>query len=240
VQYITKKSTVIEIARHTAELWNRPGKVGAIPFLHEQLLRKKVKFPLLEAAAQVLSKAVPAGGILALADEIVQCREIGSNVLAGILLQNRLSVHFQEALDKAQAYILYGGEWYCCDIIAERVMGHALLTMPEKALPVLEKLAQHAEPWIVRAVGVGGHYAVKKGLDKANVERLFQLLLSLSNAKEEPIKTGIGWAAKTVAKFHPDLIQKYGDALQQQADIGAWFLRKIDIGLKINAKRSLR
>jgi len=207
--------------------------------LDTHILQKKIKFPLLEYAARELYKAIPGNEQVKVTDAIIALHTIGGNVLAGIVLQLRLPQHFSQSIEKAIEYIIEGNEWYVCDIIGERVMGHALLTMPEKTLPQLEKLAKHPHKWIVRSVGVGMHYAVKKGLKKTFANECFRLLLSLSCTTDFHTKKGIGWAAKTIAKFHPDIIEKYKEEIARP-EVKQWFKTKIKIGLGRTAKYAAR
>jgi hypothetical protein len=108
--------------------------------------------------------------------------------------------------------------------------------MPQKTMPVLQRLATHEDKWIVRTVGVATHYAVKKGLDQSFVEPVFRILLSLSAATDFHTRKGIGWGAKTVARFHPQLVARYQHQLAS-AETRQWFRTKIDIGLHHNKKR---
>ena len=52
------------------------------------------------------------------------------------------------------------------------------------------------------------------------------------NSKEKEVRQGIGWAAKTTAKFHPDIIQQYQSEIHNQEKVANWFRRKIQIGLE--------
>lgn len=165
----------------------------------------------------------------------MKTHSIGVNVIAAMVLQDTLRLDFYSSLQKAQEYILLGDAWYVCDIIGERVPGYALLKYPEETLPLLEKMSKDQKVWIVRSVVVAGHYAVKKGLDKIYSERLFQILLRCSEAKDFHVKKGIGWAAKTVAKFHPDIITKYQNQIDSD-DTKQWFRTKVKIGLSRSMK----
>jgi len=111
------------------------------------------------------------------------------------------------------------------------VMGYALLSDPERTIPVLRTLAKHEDKWLVRSVGVATHYAVKKGLTRIYSEQMFQILLSCSATTDFHTKKGIGWGAKTVAKFHPDIIALYKHQLDNDLNIKTWFKTKIRIGL---------
>jgi hypothetical protein len=59
---------------------------------------------------------------------------------------------------------------------------------------------------------------------------MFRVLLSLSTTTDFHTKKGVGWAATTVAKFHPDIIARYDEHIQTSADIKQWFKTKLKIG----------
>lgn len=192
---------------------------------------------MLEHAGKILYDDIPVKERITVLDKIISLREVGSYVLAGIILQLGSEKHFKRSIDKAMEYIIAGDEWYVCDIIGERVMGHALLRQPGKTLPALRKMATHDSKWIVRSIGVAGHYAIKKGLEKKYVEEMFLLLLSLGNTTELHTKKGIGWAAKTTAKFYPDIIMKYSAEIEGTKQ---WFKTKVKIGLSRKEKYAHR
>lgn len=194
------------------------------------LLNAKIKFPLLEFAAEDIFSRLKGKDQLAFADAVIYGGKLGGNVIAGKLLQLRVEKHFAQSFAKAVEYILHGNEWYVCDIIGERVMGHSVLLLPDRAMAALKLLARHENPWIVRTVGVATHYAVKKGTPKKYAEELFRLLLTLSGSKETHVKTGAGWGAKTCVKFYPGLAEKYSREINAPAT-GKWFRTKIKIGL---------
>lgn len=212
------------------------GTAALTDAVHRHLLQYKVRFPLLEYAAQELAAVLPEQAQVPFTDSLMELDTIGGNTIAGMILQLRLHHHFDESLAKAAAYIIRGNQWYVCDIIGERVMGFALLNYPGRTLPVLTGLAAHPDKWLVRSVGVATHYAVKKGLQKKDAATMFGLLLSLAGATEFHTKKGIGWAAKTIAKFHPDIIARYSERLRTDADIKQWFRTKINIGLSRSSK----
>ena len=179
-------------------------------------------------------------------DPAASCQEFyrlkteGGNVLLGIILQKRLTNHFNQSIEKAAEYIADADIWYVCDIIGERVFGYSLLHQPEKTIPEIIKLSNHPTHWVIRSLGAGSHYAIKKGLDKNNVKTVFSLLLSMANTKDKEIRQGVGWAAKTTAKFHPDIIEFYKIEIEDQEQVAQWFRKKIEIGLNRNnyAKRN--
>jgi len=211
--------------------YNAEGINAFITSLHKGILKKKVRFPVLEYAATEFYKTIPATRQMAVTDSVMELKEVGRYVIAGMILQCRLEQQHSATLKKAETYIIAGDDWLACDIIGERVMGYALLTQPEKTLPVLKRLAKHDNKWIVRCIGVAAHYAIKKGLKKKYAEEMFDLLLSLSNTTDFHTKKGIGWAAKTTAKFHPDIIAKHKEYIETSAAVKQWFRTKVKIGL---------
>ena len=238
MESITQKP---KIKSGTAKCIDTFQKKGAGAFgktIFTELLSKKIKFPLLEYCAALLFEAIPYKEQLSLCDKIIELQTIGGNTIAGKLLQLRAEKNLNESLKKAEEYIIYGNMWYVCDIIGERVMGHSLLTQAEDVIPRLQKLAKHPNNWMVRTIGVATHYAVKKGLKKKDAETMFQLLLSLSNTTDFHTKKGIGWAAKTIAKFHPEIIEKHYKAIYENPEVKQWFKTKIKIGLSRKEKYS--
>ncbi|NNE97923.1 MAG: DNA alkylation repair protein, partial [Pyrinomonadaceae bacterium] len=51
---------------------------------------------------------------------------------------------------------------------------------------------------------------------------------------------GIGWAAKTTAKFHPDIVADYRDRMEADPNIKQWFKTKIEMGLSNSEKYASR
>ena len=231
---ITRKGEVAAALDQCFQAYGQQ-KERLVSELENRLLHAKVKFPLLEYCAFRLFETLPEDEHLPLCDQIAALETIGGNVLLGIILQNRLRDDFKHSVEKAAEYIAAGREWYVCDIIGERVWGHGLLTDPGKMFPVYQRLSTHSSRWVVRSIGAGGHYAIKKGLGAKNVDHLFQLLLTMGATKDHQIKQGIGWAAKTTAKFHPDIIEKYRESIDDKLKIGNWFRTKVRIGLERNA-----
>ncbi|EMJ95525.1 DNA alkylation repair protein [Leptospira alstonii] len=227
-----------EIKSVLAYLWDFPEADESFPVskIESDLLLKKVKFPLLEFVGKELYSKIPEKKQISFTDQIINLRHMGGYVIAAIILQLRLENHFEQSLEKAVDYIVLGNEWYVCDIIGERVMGYFLLKQPERTLPVLKIHLDHKNVWVARSVGVAAHYAVKKGLGKKYVEETFRLLLTKADTKDFHTKKGIGWAFKTVSKFHPDIIQKFEYHLNTNGSIQPFFKTKIEIGLSRSAK----
>ena len=49
----------------------------------------------------------------------------------------------------------------------------------------------------------------------------------MANTNDKEVRQGIGWAAKTTAKFHPDLITYYKDEIDNKAKVANWFRKKL-------------
>lgn len=228
---ITRKTEINEAFERMSEVYRQNGLDAVVAQCEKELLQNKVKFPMLEYAAHLLYPLLPEAEQLAFCDRIASLHTIGGNVLLGILLQERLEDHFLPSFAKAAEYIAAGKQWYVCDIIGERVFGFALLHQPERSLPELKNLAQHPSFWVVRSLGAGSHYAIKKGLEKEQVRKVFALLLSMCNTRNKEVRQGVGWAAKTTAKFHPDIITENRRLIENQNQVPTWFRTKIKIGL---------
>jgi len=236
---ITSKAALQPFIEKALYVFEQEGEDAFIQYIYQHLLKAKIRFPLLEYVAFVFCKNIPVKHHYNITEKIMQLNTIGGNVLVGILLQQRLEKDFTKAMNEANRHIVNGDLWYVCDIIGERVAGVALLTQPEKTIPVLKKMSKNENKWIVRTIGVATHYAVKKGLKKKYVAEVFALLLTLANTTDFHTKKGIGWAAKTIAKFHPDIIQQYKKELAK-AEIKTWFKTKIKIGLGRTEKYASR
>lgn len=230
MEEISRKS---EIKRELEECFSSLEAGGIDSFaaaIHQRILSYKVKFPLLEYCGQEIVHRVKPEEHLEICEKLTGSQTIGENVLIGTILKLRLGLNFDESINKAIKYISESWDWYVSDIIGERVFGHAFLNYPGRMIDTFEKLKSHESKWVVRAIGSGCHNAIKWGLPKPEVEEAFKVLLSLSGAKDHHIRRGIGWAAKTTAKFHPDIIQKFEEEIYSKG-VGSWFRTKIKIGL---------
>lgn len=227
---LSSKNTINSILPQLEAAYRKSEK-ALIAELKEKILGQKIRFPLLEYLANKLAELIPAKEQPAITDQLVALDEVGSYVIAGMVLQLRLKKHFEESVKKAQEYIIAGDKWYVCDIVGERVIGHALLTQPLKTIPLLKKMAKHDNSWIVRCIGVATHYAIKKGLPGKDAEEVFKLLISLSDTTDFHTKKGIGWAAKTTAKYYPGIIKHYQKQLENDPEVRQWFKTKVRIGL---------
>lgn len=213
------------------EIWFSDGMKSFVQATHQRILKKKVRFPILEYATKTLFSRIPEKFHFSICDELIDLDEIGSYVISGMVLQLHLEDNFRKSIRKAGEYIIRGDKWHVCDIIGERAFGHSLLTRPQKTIPILLKNSLHPNEWMIRSNGVAVHYAVKKGLNKNAVEPLFHLLLKHADAKGFHVKKGIGWAVKTIAKFHPEIIYTNLPGWKESENLGHWFKTKIRIGL---------
>lgn len=232
---ITRKPIVKQEVECCLEVYKQHGMERLISEFSQRLLSKKVKFPLLEYAATILYENLSEARHISFCNRIQLLNTEGGNVILGFILQKRLSGHFEESIAKATEYISKAHIWYICDIIGERVFGYSLLTEPDKTIPHIQRLSKETNHWVVRSLGAGVHYAIKKGLDNEHVKRIFRILLTQANAKDKEIRQGIGWAAKTTAKFHPDIITHYKNEIENTENVANWFRTKIRIGLERNA-----
>jgi len=140
MEKMTSKVRVREILEQAKQSWEQQGQDALLVVIYEGLLKKKVSFPLLEFAAKEMALWIPEDEQLYVMDILVATKEMGSYVLAGMMLQLRLPLYLEESIQRACAYIVGGDQWYVCDIVGERVLGHALLTYPEKNNPFIETL----------------------------------------------------------------------------------------------------
>ncbi|MFT5820355.1 MAG: hypothetical protein ACI8ZM_001594 [Crocinitomix sp.] len=235
IKTYTRKGDIKLILEQTLTVYHENGVELLIDELHESILAHKVKFPLLEFCAKTLFENLNAVDQVILCDAICARKTEGGNVILGIILQLRLPDKFEESIQKARTYIADADEWYVCDIIGERVWGVALLTQFESMIKVVEQLSVDKSHWVVRSLGAGANYAIKKGLEKVKVDQVFLLLMTMVKTNDRQIKQGVGWAAKTTAKFHPDIISKYSLKIENYSEIPNWFRKKIEIGLNRNA-----
>lgn len=240
VHIITRKSEIQELLAQCLNSYHTNGLDACLTKFYNLILLRKVKFPLLEFCGKTLYSELNETEHIPFCDKIQSLKTEGGNVVLGIILQCRLEDNFEESLSKATEYIADADIWYVCDIIGERVFGYSLLHQPKKTIPEIKKLSHHEANWVIRSLGAGTHYAIKKGLDKEHVQTMFQILLSMANTKDKEIRQGVGWAAKTTAKFHPDIIAYFSTEIDDTVNVANWFRTKINIGLNRNnyAKRN--
>lgn len=205
---------------------------GLVNFLHKEFLTKKIKFPILEHCGVKLFQEVPIQYHRDLCWNIFHLKTIGGNVLIAMLLQKRLAVDSNEALSIATRIIEKADIWYICDIIGERVFGYYLLHEPKTMIPKIDQMFKEENRWVIRSLGAGVHLATKWGLSTHYANEALQLLLTMAQSKDKEIRQGVGWAAKTIAKFHPNLVDIHSATIEDPDLVANWFRRKIQIGLE--------
>lgn len=231
---ITRKGEVMTITGTAIEQYEMNGLEACLNIMKNELLESKIKFPLLEYAAENLLENLSQEDTISSITKIRSWNTIGGNVLIGIFLRDLLAKDYHQAIKETVKITANADIWYICDIIGERVYGSALLNFFHHAILDYERLSKHESPWVIRALGAGAHHAVKKDLADQKVEQLFKFLLGSARHKHKEVRQGIGWAAKTTAKFHPQIIEQYKEEIQNSALVDGWFRRKVEIGLARN------
>ncbi len=220
---LSSKKEALFVANRIIIAFQTEGLEAAVDETHQLYLTKKVKFPVLEAVAHYLSAHLPIELHIAFCKRIMALHTIGGNVMVGILLQKQLADDRHSTLTTAADWIIQQEVWYSCDIIGERVWGEALVRTPQQMLVFLKAIPLTANPWIIRLIGITGHYGVKRGLDKANCEILFQVLLLHQHHKAVIIKKTIAWAAKTIKRYHPEIPGHYQKQWGKANGGSVWF-----------------
>lgn len=200
--------------------------------LNNEILAHRVKFPILEYVALELNQTLNTSQIEDLIGKLGATKLESSYPIIGKLLQLQLNDDTSATFNKAIDHIIRADVWYACDIISERVFGEGALRNFEASHDHFLKMGDHDNIWIQRSIGIASHYATKKGLPKAATERLFLLMLRHGYKTSLYIKKGIGWPAKTIARFHPDLIYKHEERIKK-TKLSKWFKNKINIGLSM-------
>ncbi|MEM7297381.1 MAG: DNA alkylation repair protein [Bacteroidota bacterium] len=237
---ITRKSQVNYLLDQYFSSFEPSQIEDLVYFLHNEFLNRKIKFPILEHCGIRLYEEVPIEFHQNICSKIFDLKTIGGNVLIAMLLQKRLEIDADKALSLAQHFTELADIWYICDIIGERVFGYHLLHQPEKMLPKIKKMLKEENRWVIRSLGAGIHLATKWGLSAPFVDEALLLLLTMAQSKDKEIRQGVGWAAKTIAKFHPQLVEIHVDKIEDPELVANWFRRKVQIGLERNkyAKRN--
>lgn len=227
MKVISRKSEVQPILEECISAYHTIGLHNCVQRINDQLLCNPVKFPLLEYCGYELFLAVRPEEHVNLCNAIEQLNTEGGNVLLGTILQRRLEDHFEASLEKAVDYISNATIWHAPDIIGERVFGVALLKMPDQTILKLKILFLHPSNWVIRSLGAGIHYAIKQGLREEHVQQLFTLLLKNARHPDKEVRQGVGWAAKTTAKFHPSLIELHAAEINNPTLVDNWFRTKV-------------
>lgn len=229
---ITSKTSIAPVISELSQLAGNGDSEAYWQSLNEEILQHKVKFPILEYVALEINASHTRDREDLLIDKIAEARHISSYPVIGKLIQLRLDSELKTAYALAINHIIQGDEWYTCDIISERVFGEGTLRNFETSLAILKTMGDHGNLWIERSIGIAAHYATKKKLPKDQVEQLLLLMIQHAWKTQYFTKKGIGWAGKTIAKYHPDLIHKHVD-LMRATKLSRWFITKVNIGLSM-------
>ncbi len=227
----------IELLKNSNALLSKRSKITESQWelFENEILVHKVKFPILEYVATEIQHFFSDQQLQDLLNRAAATRHMSSYPVIGKILQCKLDVDLKETYREASDHIIKGNEWYVCDIFSERVFGEGLLRNFKESFTMLSQMGNHENMWIQRSIGIATHYATKKKLPKQNVEQLLFLMLAHGHKTQLYIKKGIGWPAKTIAKFHPDLIYKHEGKIKEQK-LSKWFKNKINIGLSLANK----
>lgn len=228
---ITRKLEIRDITEKLIPLYQSGSPAGFLAGIEQEILRHRVKFPLLEYVAHQCSTIIPEDQQLDFLNKMAELEYEGGYVVIAIVLQNRLTDNLAETFEQAGHFIVKADKWYACDIIAERVFGVALLNRFETSFPIICEYTIHNNDWIKRASGIGMHYATKKGLKQDAVEQLLQLILAKGNGCSLFPKKGFGWALKTMARFHPQMMKAYLPQIVNNPEVDLWYKAKIRMGL---------
>ena len=231
MELITRKSDLREILGHLPNYNPSGGKDLFVNYIVDHILNYKIKFPLLEFVGEELFNKIPEANHIEFCDLLFSKQTMGGLVIIGKILQLRLGTSPEEAIDKATEYISQADEWYICDIIGERVYGFGMCYHTETCFQPTIAIFKHNNRWVLRGMGAGCHFAIKRGLSQMDTEKLFKALLTFGKSKDKEIRQGIGWACKTTAKFHPELIQTYKETIENESLVDNWVRRKIQMGL---------
>lgn len=232
MRIITKKSDLAPRLSSCVNTYLQSGLELCIKETKREILDHKVKFPLLEYCGETFYNTLKWEEHLIFCKQIQLFKTIGENVITGIILQKRLEEDLKGTFEAAIHFLEQAHIWYICDIIGERVFGYGLRHHSKSALNEIDNIAANPSKWVIRGMGAGFHYAIKKGLGEAESEKVFRVLLKEANNRDKEVRQGIGWAAKTTARFQPAVIEKYKEVIEDEKLVANWFRRKVRIGLE--------
>lgn len=232
MEAITRKSDIRTILVRVLDQYKINEEKNIVKYIVSNLLCYKIKFPLLEFIGEELYINIPKERHLEICDLIYAENTMGGLVIIGKMLQLRLEHDAETSIAKATHYISLADEWYICDIIGERVFGYGMCYHTELCFDSIQSIFSSNNRWVLRGMGAGCHFAIKRGLEERYVEQLFLELLKYGKSKDKEIRQGIGWACKTTAKFHPQLITKHRISIDNESMVDNWIRRKVKMGLE--------
>ena len=138
-------------------------------------------------------------------------RTEGGWVIIASTLEKQLWRDLPGTLSRSREYMLAGDVWYCCDILAEGVVGNALVTTFDETLKLLKPWRSDKDHWVRRAVGIGAHYWAKRsqGAELKKASELLQFLEPMFEERVMEAVKGIGWGLKTLGRYYPELMSDW-------------------------------
>ena len=201
----------VQIGKQIARELDKDDQIAALSHL-SPILAARTRFPYLQRIGETLSKRA-AEQALPFLELIARQGSEGSWVVIGGCLKSHLQVNLIEAHQYCRRYIIMADIWYGADILGERVPGPGLLTAFDKTLLILEKWRSDSNPWVRRSVGVAVHHWTKRAGGDSSRDNRVKLLLDLLDPMftewAMPAAKGVGWALKTIGKYHPDLLMAW-------------------------------
>ena len=194
------------------------------------VLDSKVSFPLLDEIGKQLGQAgrLDKNRYFVVFDSIIETDKMGGYVIVGQGLAQFFDDNLEASLLKAKEVITKGKTWYVCDIIGERVFGHALVGYFDEALTVLKQLTGDENQAVRRSLGVSVHFfAKRKPKDIESMRRLFgAVLLPLVEDKRVFVVKGTGWGLKTIGRYQPELGLEFLEKILASKIVSKLMVRK--------------
>jgi 3-methyladenine DNA glycosylase AlkD len=224
-----------------AEALIREGDLEEACGILDALAFGRTKFPIQDRVGTRLGQAsLEQAAFLEALDRMISRGSVGYYVTVGSALAQRLGSKMATCLEKTAEYIVIGENWAKCDSIAERVWGQALVCNFPRAYKYLERMKDHDNRWIRRAVGVAVHYfAKRKPTATAELRKLLVLLATELGERDYDAIKGIGWGLKTIGKYQPELLTKFLKSAVKRVHPTKLMLKKATTYLPARTKRQL-
>jgi hypothetical protein len=146
-------------------------------------------------------------------DLIAEPKDMGCWPVIGMALNQQLSTDMPHVFSRCRHFMIYGDEWYCADILSERVPGPALLEDFQQALNLLADYRSDENRWVRRSVGVAIHLWGKRVCGDSeydyHVKSLLTLVQPMFEERNRDTVKGIGWGIKTLGKYYPDIVSNW-------------------------------
>lgn len=228
IKTITRKSDLRPILELCEKTYHSKGLEAMVLKIYSEILVHKVKFPLLEFCSEEWFNLISEKDQLLFCDYIEDLQTEGGNVVLGKFLLLRLPLEFEGSIQKTVEYLNRADIWYISDLIGERVLGGALLLDFEKSWALFQPLLKDSSIWVIRAIGAGIHFSIKREISANHVQTMMTVLLDSQPSAHKEVKQGIGWAMKTAARFHPELMHQLVNHLKETPP--NWMLSKLKTG----------